>query len=99
MSAISGIGGLIPTFEIINRTKIIAIANKEAIICGWEFIKKELKRNKTKFIPVDSEHFSLWSLLQNSKTNDIEKIYITASGGPFLNLPKKAFQNNCEESS
>ena len=40
MSAISGIGGLIPTFEIINRTKIIAIANKEAIICGWEFIKK-----------------------------------------------------------
>ena len=91
MSAISGIGGLIPTFEIINRTKIIAIANKEAIICGWEFIKKELKRNKTKFIPVDSEHFSLWSLLQNSKTNDIEKIYITASGGPFLNLPKKSF--------
>ena len=77
--------------EIINRTKIIAIANKEAIICGWEFIKKELKRNKTKFIPVDSEHFSLWSLLQNSKTNDIEKIYITASGGPFLNLPKKSF--------
>ena len=91
MSAISGIEGLIPTFEIINRTKIIAIANKEAIICGWEFIKKELKRNKTKFIPVDSEHFSLWSLLQNSKTNDIEKIYITASGGPFLNLPKKSF--------
>ena len=91
MSAISGIGGLIPTFKIINRTKIIAIANKEAIICGWEFIKKELKRNKTKFIPVDSEHFSLWSLLQNSKTNDIEKIYITASGGPFLNLPKKSF--------
>ena len=91
MSAISGIGGLIPTFEIINRTKIIAIANKEAIICGWEFIKKELKKNKTKFIPVDSEHFSLWSLLQNSKTNDIEKIYITASGGPFLNLPKKSF--------
>ena len=68
MSAISGIGGLLPTYKIINRTKLIAIANKEAIICGWPLIKKELKKNKTKFIPVDSEHFSIFSLLQNKKT-------------------------------
>ena len=44
MSAISGIGGLLPTHKIINRTKLIAIANKEAIICGWPLIKKELKK-------------------------------------------------------
>ncbi|MFL2885089.1 MAG: 1-deoxy-D-xylulose-5-phosphate reductoisomerase [Candidatus Pelagibacter sp.] len=92
MSAISGIGGLLPTHKIINRTKLIAIANKEAIICGWPLIKKELKKHKTKFIPVDSEHFSIFSLLDNNKTNDIEKIYITASGGPFRNLPKSKFK-------
>ena len=92
MSAISGIGGLLPTHKIINRTKLIAIANKEAIICGWPLIKKELKKHKTKFIPVDSEHFSIFSLLDNNKTNDIEKIYITASGGPFRNLPKSQFK-------
>ena len=92
MSAISGIGGLLPTYKIINRTRLIAIANKEAIVCGWSLIKSELKKNKTNFIPVDSEHFSIFSLIENTETNDIEKIYITASGGPFLNLPKSKFK-------
>ena len=92
MSAISGIGGLLPTFRIINRTRLIAIANKEAIICGWPLIKKELRKHKTKFIPVDSEHFSIFSLLGDQKINDVEKIYITASGGPFINLPKSKFK-------
>ncbi len=91
MSAISGIGGLLPTFNIINRTKLIAIANKEAIICGWPLIKNKLKKNKTKFIPIDSEHFSIFSLLDNKNKNDIEKIFITASGGPFINLPRSKF--------
>ena len=92
MSAISGISGLLPTFRIINRTKLIAIANKEAIICGWPIIKRELKKNKTKFIPVDSEHFSIFSLLDDKDIKNIEKIYITASGGPFINLPKNQFK-------
>ena len=92
MSAISGIDGLFPTYKIINRTRLIAIANKEAIVCGWSLIKSELKKNKTNFIPVDSEHFSIFSLLENTETNDIEKIYITASGGPFLKLPKSKFK-------
>ena len=92
MSAISGIEGLLPTYEIIKYTKLIAIANKESIVCGWLLIKKELKKNKTIFIPVDSEHFSIFSLIQNSEINDIEKVYITASGGPFMNLPKSEFK-------
>jgi len=91
MSAISGIGGLLPTYKMIKFTKLIAIANKESIVCGWPIIKKELKRNKTKFIPVDSEHFSIFSLLNDKNINDIEKIYITASGGPFIDLPKNRF--------
>ena len=82
MSAISGIGGLLPTYKIINRTKLIAIANKEAIVCGWPLIKKELTKNKTKFIPVDSEHFSIYQLIDENSEN-IKKIIITASGGPF----------------
>ena len=91
MSSITGINGLKPTLECIKYTKNILIANKEALICGWNLIHKELKKHKTDFIPVDSEHFSIWSLLQNELNNDIEKIYLTASGGPFLNLPKKNF--------
>ena len=93
MCAISGFQGLKPTLDIIKFTKTIAIANKESIICGWNLIKKDLKKYKTNFIPVDSEHFSIWSLLENNKKNNFEKIYITASGGPFRNLPLKKFKN------
>ena len=91
MSSISGIEGLKPTIEIIKYTKNIAIANKEAIICGWNLIEKELKKNKTNFIPVDSEHFSIWYALKGIDKKIIDKIYLTASGGPFLNFPKKRF--------
>jgi 1-deoxy-D-xylulose-5-phosphate reductoisomerase len=93
MSSISGIDGLEPTLKIIKHTKKIAIANKEAIICGWNLIKKELKRNKTEFIPVDSEHFSLWYGLRNLKTKNVEKIILTASGGPLYKTPLKKFNN------
>ena len=84
MSAISGIEGLRPTINIIKKTKRIAIANKESLICGWGLIQKELKKHKTEFIPVDSEHFSIWSVIKNYQKSDIEKIILTASGGPFL---------------
>ena len=87
MSAITGLDGLEPTLKIIKYTKKIAIANKESLICGWNLIQKELNINKTKFIPVDSEHFSIWHSLQNSKKSSIEKIFITASGGPFYKYP------------
>ena len=91
MSSISGIEGLKPTIEIIKYTKSVAIANKEAIICGWNLIEKELKKNKTNFIPVDSEHFSIWYALKGIDKKIIDKIYLTASGGPFLNYPQKKF--------
>ena len=84
MNSISGIQGLKPTIEIIKYTKKIAIANKEAIICGWDLIKNNLDKYKTEFIPVDSEHFSIWYALKGAHKNIVEKIYLTASGGPFL---------------
>ncbi len=93
MCAITGLAGLKPTLSCIKLTKKIAISNKESIVCAWNLIEKELKKNKTKFIPVDSEHFSIWSLIKNSKNIAIDKILITASGGPFLNLPIKKFKN------
>ena len=85
MSAITGLDGLQPTYEIIKKTKKIAIANKETIICSWNLIKKSLKRYKTEFVPVDSEHFSIWSILRGFDVTNVEKIILTASGGPFLN--------------
>ncbi len=94
MSSIVGIEGLLPTIALIKYTKNIAIANKETIICAWNLINKELKRHKTNFIPVDSEHFSIWyALNKNLNTNHVKKIYLTASGGPLLNFPKKKIKN------
>ena len=89
MSAITGIAGLKPTFEIIKFTKNIAIANKESIICAWPLIKKELIKFNTEFVPVDSEHFSIWSEINKIDLNKIDKIYLTASGGPLLNYKSK----------
>ena len=88
MCSISGIQGLKPTIEIIRFTKKIAIANKEAIICGWDLIERRLKKNKTEFVPVDSEHFSIWYALRGTQNGLIDKIYLTASGGPFLGKSK-----------
>ncbi len=92
MSSIVGIQGLDPTYRIIKFTKNIAIANKESIICGWDLISNELKKNKTNFIPVDSEHFSMWYGLQNFSPKNIEKVFLTASGGPFYKVPLNKFK-------
>jgi len=84
VAAISGIAGLIPTLNIIKFSKKILIANKESIICGWKFILKELKKYHCKFTPIDSEHFSIFNLIENKNINSIKFIYLTASGGPFF---------------
>ena len=93
MCAISGLSGLKPTIDAIKFSKTIAIANKESIICGWQFIDKALKKNNTNFIPIDSEHFSIWTLLKNENVKNIKRIYLTASGGPFLNKKKSTLAN------
>ena len=98
MNSIVGFAGLKPTLNIIKHTNQIAIANKESIICGWSLIKKKSILNKTQIIPVDSEHFSIWSSLNefdlnNQNLNDtIQHLFITASGGPFKNTPVSDFK-------
>ena len=85
ISAIPGIAGLEPTLKLIKSSKKMLIANKESIICGWDLIKHSAKVNKSKIIPIDSEHFSIFKLIENHDLKEIKKVYLTASGGPFLN--------------
>ena len=92
ISAIPGINGLEPTIFFTEVSKKVLIANKEAVICGWDLITKKAKKFKTTLVPIDSEHFSIDFLLKNYSSNQINKIYITASGGPFLNLDKNSLK-------
>tara|TARA_B100001123_G_scaffold443031_1_gene588016 strand:+ start:8 stop:1168 length:1161 start_codon:yes stop_codon:yes gene_type:complete len=89
MSAVVGLAGLQPTIDAIKVSRSVAIANKEAIICGWEILSKLLKKYKTKIIPVDSEHFSIMELTKDVSDHEVEEVIITASGGPFLNTSMK----------
>ena len=93
ISAIPGIAGLKPTIELTKTSKKILIANKESIISGWELIKQAAINYNTKIIPIDSEHFSILKLLENHKIEDVKKIYLTASGGPFLNYKISKMKN------
>ncbi len=93
VNSITGIEGLAPTLDTIPFAENILIANKESIICGWHLINQKLKKHQTKFIPLDSEHFSIWKLINNENFNEVQKIILTASGGPFLNLSKKRLAN------
>ena len=93
MSSISGVKGLNPTLNMIKFTKKIAIANKESIICGWNLIESELKKHKTEFVPVDSEHFSIWYGLRSLDNKNLERMFLTASGGPFQKTSLKNFEN------
>ena len=93
MSAIVGVAGLQPTVDAIKISKIVALANKESIISGWEILSKFIKKYKTKILPVDSEHFSIMELTKNINDEEIEEIIITASGGPFLNFSKNKLNN------
>ena len=93
ISAIVGIAGLEPTIKFTNISKKILLANKETVICGWHILKKVCKKTKTSVVPVDSEHFSVNELTKNYQDNDIARIYITGSGGPFLRKDIKKFKN------
>ena len=93
INAISGINGLEPTLKIISKSENILIANKESIICGWHLINKKLIKYKTNFIPIDSEHYSIWELIKQENPKNVEKVILTASGGPFLNKPKNKIIN------
>lgn len=88
---ISGIKGLIPTYYALKSGKKVAIANKESLIVAGKLLKKIAKENQGELIPVDSEHSALFQLLQKEEYSKIEKLYLTASGGPFYEMPINKF--------
>lgn len=93
VSAIVGIAGLIPTYNAIIKGKNIALANKETLVTAGRIIMGEVKRNNVKMLPVDSEHSAIFQCLANSKHNEISKIILTASGGPFRTKTLKELEN------
>ncbi len=85
LSAISGAAGLIPTIAAIDAGKDVALANKETMVMAGHIVTEKAKKKGIKILPVDSEHSAIFQCLQGQKTENINKIILTASGGPFFN--------------
>ena len=84
VSALVGIAGLKPTYNMLKNGKIVALANKEVLVAGGELIIKTAKENGAKLLTVDSEHSAIMQCLNGEENNPIDKILLTASGGPFF---------------
>jgi 1-deoxy-D-xylulose-5-phosphate reductoisomerase len=87
VSAIVGAVGLIPTLSAIKTGKAIALANKESLVMAGKIMMEEAKRNNVQILPVDSEHSAIFQAVLGHRKEDVHRIILTASGGPFLNLP------------
>ena len=83
VNAISGFAGLAPAIACAKSGKRIAMSNKEAIVIAYKFLKEEIDKNNAELIPVDSEHSAIFQCLQGRANNDIKRIILTSSGGPF----------------
>ena len=93
MAAIMGSAGLAPVIAAIRKGATIALANKECLVCGGEWLIEEAKKYKATLLPVDSEHNAIFQLLAPEGHQDIESITLTASGGPFRLLNKEQMAN------
>ena len=93
IGAMVGFAGLAPTIEAIKRGKRIALANKETLVVAGELVTNLCEQHKAELIPVDSEHSAIYQCLVGEKKNEVEKLIITASGGPFLNKQKSELEN------
>ncbi|WP_461204427.1 1-deoxy-D-xylulose-5-phosphate reductoisomerase [Clostridium sp. DL1XJH146] len=93
LTSIVGMIGLVPTIKAIEAGKDIALANKETLVTGGKLVMELAKKNNVKIIPVDSEHSAIYQCLQGNKNEEIDKIILTASGGPFRGLKKENLNN------
>lgn len=93
LNSVVGMVGLIPTVEAIKSKKTIALANKETLVTGGEIVMREIKENKVSMIPVDSEHSAIFQCLKSGKQEEVEKLILTASGGPFRDKSKVDIEN------
>jgi 1-deoxy-D-xylulose-5-phosphate reductoisomerase len=88
VSAIVGVAGLEATYEAVKAGKILGLANKECLVAAGELITAEAKRQGNPLLPIDSEHNAVHQCLRGGRTHEVERIWLTASGGPFLHTPK-----------
>ena len=93
LTAIVGMIGLVPTLEAIKHKKDIALANKETLVCAGKLVMSEAKKNGVKILPVDSEHSAIFQSLNGENYKEIEKVILTASGGPFRGKKKEELLN------
>ncbi|MGO8920029.1 MAG: 1-deoxy-D-xylulose-5-phosphate reductoisomerase [Stellaceae bacterium] len=90
MAAIVGAAGLAPTLAAIRRGAMVALANKEALVCAGALVTAEAKRHGARFLPVDSEHNAIFQVFDADQAHAVERIVLTASGGPFRERPTHA---------
>ena len=93
VAAIVGGAGLVPTFEAVRARKEVALANKEALVMAGEIFMREAKKTGVRLLPVDSEHSAIFQCLQGNRKEEVERIVLTASGGPFLHTPLRRLKD------
>lgn len=95
--SVVGMVGIQPTISAIQAGKKIALANKETLVCAGHLINDLLKESKAKLFPIDSEHSAIWQCLRGEKAEEVEKLILTASGGPFFGLTKEEMRGKKKE--
>ena len=93
VSAIVGVGGLKATYEAVKAGKSIGLANKEAMVAAGELITAEARKQGKPILPIDSEHNAIHQAMRGGRLSEVEKVWLTASGGPFLHTPKEDFDH------
>ena len=93
MNAIVGFSGLEPSLAIAKTGKVLALANKESLVCGGDLLNQTLQEHGSMLIPVDSEHSAVFQCLKSESKDAVAKIILTASGGPFRNWPISKMKN------
>jgi 1-deoxy-D-xylulose-5-phosphate reductoisomerase len=91
VSAIVGVAGLEATYEAVKAGKTVGLANKECLVAAGELITAEARRRGKPLLPIDSEHNAIHQCLRGGRTEEVQRIWLTASGGPFLDTPKSQF--------
>src|SRR6202142_4449626 len=91
VSAIVGVAGLEATYEAVRAGKVVGLANKECMVAAGELITAEARRQGKPLLPIDSEHNAVHQCLRGGRMEEVERIWLTASGGPFLNTPQSEF--------
>jgi 1-deoxy-D-xylulose-5-phosphate reductoisomerase len=91
VSAIVGVAGLEATYEAVRAGKTVGLANKECLVAAGELITAEARRQSKPLLPIDSEHNAVHQCLRGGRMEEVQQIWLTASGGPFLHTPKSQF--------